>query len=99
MTTNYGDELIAGISSKDTSIALSAAQAYETHMRNPADGVNYVLWLTEPPNLTAVHRALIDNLGIPPKLLAVRRTAANRTQKSLMLIKAIQSGIQRVTKV
>ena len=100
MTTNIdiGGPLLDAIASKDVQLVLTQVQQFKDNMRDVTVGVNYVLWITEPVNLTKVHKALAEDLGVPPRLLAIRRLLTlNRTQKAVMLMQAIEMAIRKVT--
>lgn len=98
MTTpiNVGSTLLEAIKSKDARRALTTVQQFNEGMRNITAGVDYVLWITEPANLTSVHKALAEDLNVPPRILAIKRGAMNRTQKAVMLLQAIEKAIKRV---
>ena len=99
MTTNIdiGGPLLDAIASKDVQLVLTQVQQFKDNMRDVTVGVNYVLWITEPANLTKVHKALAEDLGVPPRLLAIRRLLTlNRTQKAVMLMQAIEMAIRKV---
>lgn len=98
MTTsiNIGSTLLESINSKDAQQALSQVQQFRDKMRDVTVGADYVMWITEPVNLTSVHKALAEDLGVPPRLLAIKRAAMNRTQKAVLLIQAIELAVKRV---
>lgn len=96
VTTNIGTPLIDAINSKDARASLTEIQQYKNMMRDSSVGSEYVLWITEPVNLTNVHKTLADNLQVPPRLLAIRRSSMNRTQKAVLLTQAIETAIKRV---
>ena len=96
MKTDIGDPLLDAIKSKDAKESLLQVQQFKKNMRDQETGANYVLWVTEPINLTSVHNSLVEDLGIPPRLLAIRRSSINRTQKAVLLIQAIENAIKRV---
>lgn len=99
MTTNnlcLGQALVDSLNSKDPPLVLGEICKYRDNMCNAAIGAAYVGWITEPTNLTIVHRLLIDNLNIPPKLLAIRRSHMTRTQKAVLLMQAIEISVKRV---
>ena len=96
MTNNIGMSLLDAINSADAVAAVLQIQQYKENMRNPQIGADYVMWITEPPNLTSVHKALTTSLNIPQRLLAIKRSALNRTQKSVLLVQAIENAIKRV---
>jgi hypothetical protein len=95
-TPSLGDLLMAAIESKDAQQSLAEVHRFKEHMRNVDVGANYVMWITEPVNLTKVHKALAEDLDVPPRLLAIRRTMLNRTQRAVLLVQAIENGIKRV---
>jgi hypothetical protein len=95
-TTEIGKVLIESINSKDAHLALSQVQQFKENMRNTTVGADYVMWITEPVNLTSVHKALAEDLNVPPRLLAIRRSSMNRTQKAVLLVQAIELAVKRV---
>jgi hypothetical protein len=95
MNINIGTPLLAAINSKDAQKSLLEVQQFKDKMRDVTVGADYVVWITEPVNLTSVHKALAEDLNVPPKLLAIRRSALNRTQKAVMLVQAIEVSIKR----
>ena len=94
--TNIGTSLLESINSKDAQAALTQICQFRENMRNPAVGADYVMWITEPVNLTSVHKALAEDLNVPPRLLAIRRSSMNRTQKAVLLSQAIELAVRRV---
>jgi hypothetical protein len=96
MTTNIGSLLLESIKSKDAQQALTQVQQFKENMRNTTVGADYVMWITEPANLTSVHKALAEDLSVPPRLLAIRRVAMNRTQKAVLLVQAIEMAVKKV---
>lgn len=102
MTTSsidFGNELIETIKSKDARQSLSKIQQFREYMRDPTVGADFVIWITEPANLTLVHKALADDLGVPPRVLAIKRMLTSRTQKAVLLIQAMELGIKKVHKL
>lgn len=93
---NIGESLLESINSKDAMQSLMQVQQFKENMRNTTVGADYVMWITEPVNLTSVHRALAEDLNVPPRLLAIRRSVMNRTQKAVLLVQAIELAIKRV---
>lgn len=94
--SEFGQELINEFKSKDAQKSLSKVQQYREKMKDTTVGVDYVTWITEPANLTMLHKALADDLGVPPRLLAIKRVAMSRTQKAVLLTQAIELGIKKV---
>ena len=96
MTNDIGSPLLEAINSKDAQQALTQVQQFRDNMRNVTVGADYVMWITEPVNLTSVHKALAEDLNVPPRLLAIRRSVMNRTQKAVLLVQAIELALKRV---
>ena len=96
MTNNTGSLLLESIKSKDAQQALTHVQLFKDKMRDTTVGADYVMWITEPVNLTSVHKALAEDLNVPPRLLAIRRSTMNRTQKAVLLVQAIELAVKRV---
>ena len=96
MTNNTGSLLLESIKSKDAQQALAQVQQFRDNMRNATVGADYVMWITEPVNLTSVHKALAEDLAVPPRLLAIRRASMNRTQKAVLLVQAIEMAVKKV---
>ncbi len=96
MTNNTGLLLLESIRSKDAQQALAQVQQFRDNMKNVTVGADYVMWITEPVNLTSVHKALAEDLNVPPRLLAIRRSSMNRTQKAVLLMQAIELAVKRV---
>ena len=94
--SDIGNALLDAIKSKDVQTAYTQVQQFRDKMRDVTVGADYVLWITEPANLTLVHKALADDLQVPPKLLAIKRIAMSRTQKAVLLLQAIEMGIKKV---
>jgi len=94
--TNVGSSLLESIKSKDAQQTLSQVQQFRDNMKNVTVGADYVMWITEPANLTSVHKALAEDLNVPPRLLAIRRSLMNRTQKAVLLVQAIELAVKRV---
>ncbi len=95
-TTNIGAPLLESINGKDAQQALSQIQQFRDNMRNTTVGADYVMWITEPVNLTSVHKALAEDLGVPPRLLAIKRAIMNRTQRGALLVQAMELAVKRV---
>ena len=96
MTNNTGSLLLESIKSKDAQQTLAQVQQFRDNMRNATVGADYVMWITEPVNLTSVHKALAEDLAVPPRLLAIRRASMNRTQKAVLLVQAIEMAVKKV---
>jgi hypothetical protein len=97
--SDFGKELLETIKSKDAQNSISKVQQFREYMRDTTVGVDFVTWITEPANLTLVHKALAEDLGVPPRVLAIKRVLMSRTQKAVLLVQAIELGIKKVHKL
>ena len=95
----YGKELIDIIKSKDARKTIAKVQQFRNIMKDTTVGADYVNWITEPANLTEVHKALANDLNVPPKLLSIRRISPARTLKAAMLLQAIEMSVKKVHKL
>lgn len=93
---NSGQLLLETIKSKDVQAAYAKVQQFRESMKDATVGTDYVLWISEPANLTLVHKALAEDLNVPPKLLAIRRVPMSRTRRADLLMQAVELGIKRV---
>lgn len=98
MTTanEAGEKLLETIKSKDAQQSLTLVQQFKEEMKNVTVGTDYVIWISEPVNLTKLHKALAEDLGVPPRAMAIKRVLMSRTQRSVLLIQAIELAIKRV---
>ena len=96
--TNFdaGTKLLETITSKDVQQSYTQVQQFKEKMRDATVGADYVLWITEPANLTRVHKALAEDLQVPQRLLAIKRVAMSRTQKAVLLVQAIEMAVKKV---
>lgn len=94
--TEFGQLLLETIKSKDAQESYSKVQQFRDGMKDTTVGADYVLWITEPANLTSIHKALAEDLNVPPKLLAIRRAVMSRTQRAVFLVQAMEMGIKKV---
>lgn len=97
--SDFGNSLLDSIKSKDAQQAITKVQQFRDKMKEATVGADFVIWITEPANLTSVHKALADDLGVPPRLLAIKRVSMSRTQKAVLLIQAIELAIKKVHKL
>jgi hypothetical protein len=97
-TKNFeaGSLLLETIKSKDVQQSYTQVQQFKEKMRDATVGADYVLWITEPANLTLVHKALAEDLQVPQRLLAIKRVAMSRTQKAVLLVQAIEMAVKKV---
>jgi hypothetical protein len=96
MTTNIGKDLLDAIKSKDVQRAKAQVQQFNANMRDATVGADYVIWITEPVNLTEVHKALAEDLEVPPRLLAIRRKLMSRAMRAMILVSAMEKALERV---
>jgi hypothetical protein len=87
------------IDSADPSSVMNTIVKYGENMRDPAIGAAHVMWITDPANLTKIHTELINKLGIPAKLMSIRRGNYSRTRKAVMLVQAMEFAVKRVHKL
>jgi hypothetical protein len=90
-----GEELLLAISTKNAVVSVAAIQSYRVNMRDVGIGAEYVMWISEPTNLTKVHNAIVDNLGVEPRAMAIRRRLMSRTQRAELLTQAMEIAIKR----
>jgi hypothetical protein len=67
-------------------------------MKDTTVGADYVAWISEPVNLTRVHKALAEDLDVPPRAMLIKRILMSRTQKAVLLTQAMEIAIKRVHK-
>jgi hypothetical protein len=90
-----GEELLLIIHSKDALKSMTAVQEFREGMKDADVGADYVVWISEPANLTRVHQAIADDLGVPPRAMAIKRQLMSRTQKAALLAQAMEIAIKR----
>ena len=90
-----GELLIETIKSKDAQSSMTIVQQFKNAMRDATVGAGYVIWISEPVNLTRVHKALAEDLGVPPRALAIRRLLMSRTQRAVLLVQAMEIALRR----
>ena len=94
--TDFGEALIQTINSKDALKSVTQVQQFKENMRDATVGADYVLWISEPANLTRVKTALAEDLGVPPRAMLIKRILMSRTQRAVLLIQAMEIAIKRV---
>ena len=94
--TEAGELLLEVIKSKDAVKSYTHVQQFRENMRNTTVGADYVTWISEPVNLTRVHKALAEDLGVPPRAMAIKRMLMSRAQKASLLVQAMEIAIKRV---
>jgi hypothetical protein len=94
-----GNNLVNTFKSKNIVHSIEGLQQFRESMKDVEIGASLVAWITEPANLTLVQRALIDDLEIPPRLLAIKRMNMSRTQKAVLLTHAMELAIKKVYKL
>jgi len=94
--TEFGEALILTINSKDALKSMTQVQQFKENMRDATVGADYVIWISEPANLTRVHKALADDLDVPPRAMAIKRILMSRTQRAVLLVQAMEIAIRRV---
>lgn len=99
IASDFGRELLETIKSKDAQKSITKVQQFRENMKDTTVGADYVTWITEPVNLTTVHKALAEDLGVPPRAFAIKKVPMSRTQKAVLLTQAIEIGIRKVHKL
>lgn len=97
--TESGELLLETITRKDAQESITKVQQFRDGMKDTTVGADYVAWITEPVNLTRIHKALAEDLGVPPRVLAIRRVLMSRTQKAVLLVQAMEMAIKKVHKL
>lgn len=92
----FGETLLETIKGKDALSSYTQVQQFKANMRDVTVGADYVAWISEPVNLTRVHKALAEDLSVPPRAMAIRRAQMSRTQKAVLLVQAMEIAIRRV---
>ena len=96
---NIGTPLIEAINSKDAQRFVTEIQQFNAKMRDVTVGADYVTWITEPANLTMVQKAIAEDLGVPPRAMAIKRLLMSRPQKAALLVQAMELAVKRVHKL
>jgi hypothetical protein len=96
---NVGTRLIEAINSKDAQRFITEIQQFKANMRDVTVGADYVTWITEPVNLTVVQKAIAEDLGVPPRAMAIKRLLMSRPQKAALLVQAMELAVKRVHKL
>ena len=96
---NIGTPLIEAINSKDAQRFMTEIQQFKANMRDVTVGADYVTWITEPVNLTVVQKAIAEDLGVPPRAMAIKRLLMSRPQKAALLVQAMDLAVKRVHKL
>ena len=94
-----GELLLETIKSKDVLKTVTQVQQFKEKMRDATVGADYVVWISEPVNLTRVHKALAEDLDVPPRALMIKRVLMSRTQKAVLLVQAMEIAIKKVHKL
>ena len=93
-----GTQLLEAINSKDVQKSYTLVQQFREKMKDVTVGIDYVTWISEPVNLTKVHKALAEDLDVPPRAMAIKRMQMSRTQRAMLLVQAMEGAIKRVHK-
>ena len=92
----FGESLLETIKSKDALKTITQVRQFKESMKDPTVGAGYVMWISEPVNLTRVHNALAEDLGVPPRAMAIKRVLMSRTQRAVLLVQAMEIAVKRV---
>jgi len=93
---DVGTKLLESIKSKDVQESVSQVQQFIANIKDATVANDYVMWISEPVNLTRVHQALAEDLSVPPRLLAIRRVLMSRTRRAILLMNAMEAAIKKV---
>ena len=94
--SEFGESLLETIKSKDVLKSITQVQQFRESMKDTTVGADYVAWISEPVNLTRVHKALAEDLDVPPRAMLIKRILMSRTQKAVLLTQAMEIAIKRV---
>lgn len=98
MTTpinEFSAKLLGTIKSKDASASLALIQEYKSAISTSAD---YIVWITEPANLTAVQTSITESFGIPQKAMMIKpRKGSSRGLRASFFLQAMENSLKRVT--
>lgn len=92
----FGEALLETIKRKDALNSMTQVQQFRDKMRDPTVGGDYVTWISEPVNLTRLHKALAEDLNVPPRAMAIKRMLMSRPQRAMLLAQAMEIAIKRV---
>jgi len=95
----FGEALLDTIKSKDVQKSYTQVQQLKENMRDATVGADYVTWISEPANLTKMHKALAEDLMVPPRAMAIKRVLMSRAQRAMLLVQAMEIAIKRVHKL
>lgn len=95
MTIDPISALQTAADSKDPKKLLTALTDFDLATRDVENGVNYVAWLSNPVNITSLHRNLMNNFSVQPRLLAIRRGNYTRTRRAVLMLHAMINAIRR----
>jgi hypothetical protein len=91
-----GNLLLEAIHSKDAQRTLTQVQQFKEGMKDKTVGADFVKWISEPANLTRVHKSLAEDLNVPPRAMAIKRVMSNRTQRAVLLVQAMEIAVKKV---
>src|SRR5690606_18539186 len=97
--SEFAEHLLETIKSKDALKSMTQVQQYKENMKDATVGADYVTWISEPVNLTRIHQALAEDLGVPPRVMAIKRVLMSRPQRAYLLVQAMELGIKKVHKL
>lgn len=103
MTTLTGEELKNDIIERFTTAIenkdIEEAQlALEYALENIGGSLEFIKWVTEPPNVTKMHEDLVSTFGVHPRSMMLRHRVDHRSQRAVMFVKAMLNGVNRTQK-
>lgn len=94
-----GEALLETIKSKDALKSMTQIQQFRDRMKDMTVGSDFVAWISEPVNLTRIHKALAEDLEVPPRAMAIKRALMSRTQRAMLLTQAMELAVKRCYKL
>ena len=55
-----------------------------------------VKWVTEPQNITELHRMLIEHMNVIPRAMMLKTRVPNRYRRAFLFIKAMKNGVNHL---
>ena len=87
--------LLAAAQTGNPGLFLDKLMQYREGICTPDTGAALVAWVSTPANLTQLHAALTERMGIPQRALAIKRRNVTRGQQVMMLLQAMETAVRR----
>jgi len=85
--------LLETIESKNTEECMVLLQEFKEQIKIDPE---YVVWITDPKNLIQVQQAITENLGVPHKMMMIKKRQVTRAQNAMFFLQAMENGIKKV---